>query len=240
MAKVKTGVFWQLFIFSTNQVNSEKYFSISELNDALLVNNGIKWGLLDKLGNILIPPKYDRIAKLADSQYLISENDKLKGIITTSGKVLAECKFDKILGYNNEQLVFRINSIGFGVLNLYDQTERALDFPEISYLDNDLIGVSKDGRWGVTNIVSGASSDIKYDKIEKVITNEFIEVSIGQKKGLISIVDGEIIPCRYHRIELIGRDRAIVETESYSFTKKLFDLITKQEIKEIHRKIGVR
>jgi len=238
VAKVKTGVLWQLFIFSTNQVNSEKYISISELCDALLVNNGNKWGLLDKFGNTIIPPKYDRLLNLADSQYLISENANLKGIITTAGNVLAECKFDKILGYNNGRVVFHINSSGFGVFCLYDQSERVLDFQEITYLGYDLIGVYKDGRWGVTNIVSGVSSEIKYDRIEKVITNELIEVSIGREIGLVSIVDGEVIPCRYRRIELIGRDRALLETDSY-FTIILYDLSTKQELKEMHRFVHV-
>lgn len=240
LTKVMTGTLWQVFIFSLSKVKSKKYITISKLCGALLVSDGNKWGVLDKFGNSLIPLEYDRIAKLDDCQYFKCEKDKLEGIISNSGKLLVECKFDKILGLNNDHLVYHVKSIGYGILNLYDKSDRVLEFSEVTYLGYDLIGVSEGRRWGVANIVSGAVSEIKYDERIKVVTPELIEVSIGMETGLISLVDGNIIPCIYQRIEIIGEGRALASERAYPYRTKLYDLNLKKELLEVnHRFVHV-
>ncbi|HVZ98378.1 MAG TPA: WG repeat-containing protein [Chitinophagaceae bacterium] len=59
----------------------------------ILLKDENKWGLIDKAGKELVPPKYDEIGDFSEGMAAVKLNDKY-GYIDTTGKEVIQCKYN--------------------------------------------------------------------------------------------------------------------------------------------------
>lgn len=107
------------FIDTTAFITIQPKYEVAHdfINDACIVKTKGKWGMIDRLGNELIPIKYDGVEFLqgTDNQIVkLSLNTKKYGLMDTLGQLLVDLKYDKIGVFQKGRLaVKKDNQWGF-------------------------------------------------------------------------------------------------------------------------------
>lgn len=128
----------------------QKYNNIKEFSNGLAaVCKDNKWGFIDKLGQEVIPCKYDRVTNFVFYEVSIVESDKKCGIINKFGETLIPLKYDYI---NEIPLGDSVYSVlvgeNLGVVKLNGKEIIPAEYDFVSKFIHGIALACKDKKWG--------------------------------------------------------------------------------------------
>ncbi len=180
------------------KVQKNPFARIGFHNGILTVN---ELGLIDSLGNMVIPQIYSDILPLND-KLLVRQSDKV-GIIDKSNQTLLPVRYEHKGQREENLLVFWLAG---KIVKLYLIKEAKLididHYDEIHHLDklaeSRITTFVKEGRWGFLNYLYQEVIPPIYDVCEFYpLTRQRKRVSRGGKWGYLNPQAEEIIPCIY-------------------------------------------
>jgi len=136
-------------------VFSDKYDEVSRwwLCGQLSIKKDGKFGVLDTLGNYVIPPKYDA-EFLAASGYLITEIKEKKGVLDKNNKVIIPFIYDDIIGNSiscdvkTDHFKVKLNGL-YGLVDENNNILVPIEYEDVSFInESSYVKVQKDGKYG--------------------------------------------------------------------------------------------
>ncbi|MDR2204706.1 MAG: WG repeat-containing protein [Flavobacteriaceae bacterium] len=147
------------------------------------------YGLMDDNGKMIFPCEYDDIYPMSGSPNVVrvEKNDKQGFIAADSGKWIIPMEYQKYSWQRKNLFFLKLN-------DKYGLVDSATAKPLSDFKYDEILG----------------TNDYYYDK------QNFIQVRIGSKFGLISKKGKEIAPCIYDKIESVNHTFFIQENQKWS------------------------
>lgn len=164
------------------KITSKDYFTVFKNN---------KWGVIDSSGEIVIDPAYEEMITIPNSK-----NDVFL------------CVYD--VNYETgEYKTKALNSKNEEIFTQYDQIESIGNNDENnnSWVENNVLKVKKDGKYGIINLTGKELTEIKYDEITAVTGIEnALKVKENDKYGVIDNDGKVLVESKYIDIANLGKD----------------------------------
>lgn len=169
-----------------------------------------KKGIVNTLGEITIPIKFDDISTFSKNLLLVKSGDKV-GLSDTFGKSIIPSDYNSLRQLPNSHLYEVIKDSKFGLVDFYGKTLAQPIYDEIDYSKEKYLILKKDNKFGF----------LLYDKLvpatfdQIVFVQEELGVVVvkdGDLKGFITIY-GSIVPAIYDNISRFS-------PEGFAFVEK--------------------
>ncbi|WP_294670064.1 WG repeat-containing protein [uncultured Fluviicola sp.] len=173
---------------SQNSDNSDGTFTLLKTTE-----NGKKYGMIDTLGNTIIPFRYDRIYPFSNDIAIVELNKK-KGVVDRSGNVQGEIVYDQIIRIDEEKIQVKIDD-RTGYMNRNGVVVEALKHTGFESLDPKFIHFTGANqlRWIVNSVTKDTMAILPKEHFEK----GFARVSQGGKMGMIDRTGNIVLPIKY-------------------------------------------
>ncbi len=163
------------------------------VNDVCLVKSKGKWGMIDQLGNDLLPLKYDAANFLAgtDNQIIkIAVNSKKYGLMDTLGQLLVDLKYDELGVFQENRLGVRIGN-NWGYVAKNGEAVIPAKFQKIAPFSEGLAAVRYQRKW----LFIDPNGQIQLDDDYSAIGNFKQEKAWVKKDGSVGYIarDGSTI-----------------------------------------------
>lgn len=167
------------------------------------VGTELKWGLLDKNYEILIPTKYQEIEIDDDPKFRFSVKQNGKwGILDSAGKLISACQFESC-GFNDN-----FNKVGVRYKGIYSLLNSDGSLPESNgyVLDYDknhtsTIGVNKLGQQNIINDLGSPILSYNPESIQYLGFGEYYLVKKNNKYGVVNGRGKFLIPTEWQSID---------------------------------------
>lgn len=159
--------------------------------------DGVKNGVIDTLGNTIIPFEYDKIHPYTNDLALVVLNGKM-GIVDRNGEVQGEIIYDQITKLDEEKIQVQIDD-RTGFINRNGETVEALKHKGFESLDSKFIHFTgaHESRW----IVNTVTNDTLYiERDERFGKQGFVRVIQDGKRGMIDRTGNLVLPTEYNLI----------------------------------------
>ena len=230
---ISVNIFYQI-ISSSPTATSEPsyYYKIKQFKKSLLINqygdtlnlpknNAInalgseylvyswtkKKGLLDSLGNILVPPEYDGIANYKSGFVTTLKNGKL-GLYRLSDATHIPAEYDKSLLFYNDSFLIAIQNKKTGLIDRYNNAVIPFRYEAIRYFNDSSAWVKTDKEWSLINFINKKLILEGITNVEEntVINDQYVIFSSNKGKGVIHRKNGTIISNTFNKIVNIGSE----------------------------------
>ena len=220
-----------LIDFNGKEVLACDYDDITALKGVksnIIIKKAGNVGLVNEKGQTIVPVQYKDILTLKEgykNEYIVvNENDQY-GVISTSGAILIEPKFEMVK-YLNSSSMFAVKESGVWRLINTEDGSTIIDggYDNIVEARTDSIVVVKDGKYGVINTNKEEKIAPQYEDLKYAFSIYYIAKKDG-KYGIINLENQEIIPFEYISMVyvegagFIQADKA--ETETVIFDSNL-------------------
>jgi len=220
-----------LIDFEGKEIIGCKYDEITSLNgvkNQFIVKEADNIGLINEKGQTIIPIQYKKITTFKEgytNEYIITNENNQYGIISTSGMVLVEPKYEDVK-YLNSSENFALKEDG--VWKLYNISSKSFTidggYDDIIEIKNDNVTIVKDGKYGIINSNKDEIISPQYEDLKFTFSIYYIAKKDG-KYGIINLDNVEIKPFEYINmfyIESAGFIQADkTETETIIFDSNL-------------------
>lgn len=217
----------------------EKIYPLSGIEKSIVVEqNGNKGLVNSSLEELVIDLKYSNIEALTKNYsdgYIVSNSEGKKGIVTSSGKVIFDCKYDKIenLTGNDMYIVSKenknilINKKEEEILNIEDKI--------IKSINNNNLVYEQSGKYGVIDTKNENIFNPEFEYIKFIFDKFYIAKKDG-KYGIINTEGETKLDFYYNNITYI-ENANIIEAEKVNnktdllnnkFELKLVDVIVSE------------
>lgn len=210
---------WAQFAEAYAIVNDGPFRNASESRAAgnhVISHVGGKWGFIDADGKILVPAQYESYQASQDGTCLV-RLDKKWGMIDTTGKVLMPFAYDMVnyisLG-GNTMVQTQMNTTQMGCMDTLGNIVVPIQYRKIIHLGNGFIGVSTNGKWGVSRSNGAVITEEKYLEISP-FTNGYAAVRTGRKWGIIDSTGAEITSPVYDAVATFSEGMCGVKQSLY-------------------------
>lgn len=225
-----------LINFEGKEVLACEYDEITALNGVksnILVKKDGKLGLVNEKGQTIINTEYTNILTLKEgykNEYIVVNENNQYGLVSTSGKVLLESKYEMVK-YLNSSNLFAVKEAGiWKVINIEDMSV-VIDggYSDIKEVKGDNIVVIKDGKYGVINTAKEQKIPFEYEDITYAFSIYYIAKKDG-KYGIINLENEHIKEFEYLNMVYIENGGFIqadkTETETVIFDSNLAQKIS--------------
>lgn len=187
-------------------------FTSSHPKEATVKKDGT-WGVIANNGSIILPIEYESVSIDAENVYRVKKNG-LYGIIDKDGKVLFPFKYQDLGAFDKDCLTFAMNEEHrYGYIDRDDHVIIGFSFERAGNFNGKYAEVSM--GWNKTGLIDKTGKVVipmKYTYIRTLLddTAEIVMEDRNEYKDLYGIYDlknNYCIPCRYERIEPLGRNR---------------------------------
>ena len=162
---------------ATGKIVSERYWDIhtDDCADVIVVNKDRLWGYISKLtGEVIAEPQYKYAWTNGPDTHLaacVDSLDKLGFIDIRTGKTAIPHKFDYVISqyvdigyfFHNDLCIVRQSDGECGVIDTLGNIVLPIAYEEITFLNNNLFAVSKDGNVGL----------LDYTRMEIILPPEY-------------------------------------------------------------------
>lgn len=151
------------------------------------LNKHIRWGLIDKTGDLVVPPEYTSIQGFNDGIAVLG-NDGKQSFIDPTGKVLFVTDFDA-MGWFSEGLAVVRKGDKYNYIDKAGQLLLPLEnaYSDVSQFKEGHAVVKKDGKYGLINRSGTVVVPMEYDSMD--FLNEGL--SVVKKDGKWGIIEIE-------------------------------------------------
>ncbi len=191
-------------------------FDIAEpyQNNLAIVSKNGKYGIIDSLGTLIIPLKYDLIEHPAIYSNIFAEfltNDSGKfGLLDSNGDILLENKYKEIIwdrlkrGENQQKYYIYKENGKFGAINTKGEIIIPFEYEQLSNFNyQDFTIAKKNGKFGVINSFAETIIPFAYNSITCNERKQWCKLLILEKDGNVGLADlkGQLkIPSIYQEI----------------------------------------
>lgn len=209
--------------------------ALKSIENNILVRKAGNIGLVNEKGQTIIPVLYKDIRTLKEgykNEYIIVNENNQYGLISTSGQILVEPKYEEIK-YVNSSNMFAIKEAGIWKLINIEDGSFIIDggYENITEAKTDGIVVVKDGKYGVVNINKEEKIIPQYEELKHIFSIYYIAKKDG-KYGIINAENQEVIPFEYLNMAYI-EDAAIIQADKTETETVIFDNNLAQKISGI-------
>lgn len=229
----------------TDNLLVTNYDDISLLNNYLKVKNGDKYGLIDKNGNVILMPIFDRVSIYTQDgkDYLSVKINGKNKLYYSTGKLIPEeelysVSYDGIYAITADlkpefkKYVVKARNAKYLTNSVYEVKEVA-ENAEVEIPENVQIASVEQNVVDTTPKVK--SNDTKSIMLGK---KQYIVVNDNFKIGLEDLYGNQIIPTIYDRMEITSlKNPIIITTRNNAITA--FDVKGKVLAEQIYDKINV-
>ncbi len=191
-----------------------EYLCEGEIGDFVIQNRNGRLGLLDRLGNEICSPQYDKIEALAPGLFRVTLN-AFQGVLCFTGELLLPTAYDRIELLPGPYLKVRKNR-RWGLLGLLGQELLPHEYAEITAPIPGLIALKKGDQYA---LLSQKEIFARYaEKMSKSILFEYNQLEaldssfvLGQSKGAFGVLDLNkdwVLPPQYSQVEMLGNSQA--------------------------------
>ncbi|MDX2304234.1 MAG: WG repeat-containing protein [Microscillaceae bacterium] len=169
---------------------SPEYLCESIQKDYIIINKNGHLGLLDKLGNVLAEPQYDKINPIAPGLFQVTKN-AFQGLIHHNGKEILPLQFDAIEPINKYFLKVRKNR-RWGLIGHNGSMVIEPEYTEIDALGENFVSFSMGREKGIEsneNLILKATEktgeiSLRFDGLE-LIEGKYLLLKQGNAYGVI-------------------------------------------------------
>lgn len=228
--KVQKNGKYGLVDFSGKEILACEYDAIEAQNgieNSLVLTQGENLGLCDNSGNIIIEPKYKKIANIEDNYkngYIVVDSDNKYGIIGFDKSVILECNYEEVKGIYGGANLFIVKENGkYQVINKDGQTVLQDKFDDATAINGDYIVAIKSGKYGVIDIYGETKIKFEYSEIREAGDNYIAKK--GSKYGVLALDESEKIPFDYIDISYVPTGDFFIADyiEDGNLMSKVFD-----------------
>ena len=233
-----------LIDFNGKEVLACDYDDIAALkgvNSNIIIKKAGNVGLVNEKGQTIVPVQYKDILTLKEgykNEYIVvNENDQY-GVISTSGAILIEPKFEMVK-YLNSSSMFAVKESGVWKLINTEDGSTIIDggYDNIVEARTDSIVVVKDGKYGVINTNKEEKIAPQYEDLKYAFSIYYIAKKDG-KYGIINLENQEIIPFEY--ISMVYVEGAgFVQADKAETETVIFDSNLGQKISGIISEVNI-
>lgn len=179
------------------EIFSPQFDMIWQLKDNITwVEKAGKWGLVSTKGNFIVPVEIDFIESFGNPSNLITEGfsivkDKNKyGYIDTTGKYIAQAKFDKAYIFNDGLAIVVVGN-KYGWINKKGEYFIKPSYEAVLSFKNGLAPVMINRKWGYINLKGELVIEPIYDWVDLF----YEDVALVKQRGHFGIInkDGKVL-----------------------------------------------
>lgn len=183
---------------------------------AKIVSNG-KYGFVNRAGDEIIPPIYEKALNFSNGYAEIKCNEKW-GVIDTYGKEVIKAEYEDIEP-SDFNLVAVSKNGKWGYLNMSGEKITKFEFDDADgFEDYDLTVVEKNELCGLINTDGKIVLPIKYDELDIVESKDGIDYSFmnlvraskNEKYGIVDLKNKTIVPFKYDYLDFTEANGLIV------------------------------
>lgn len=176
--------------YKGNELLKCEYNSITTLKgikNSLITDKDGKLGLVDDIGNIVIPNQYKAIKQLGNKyeEGFIVQNEKY-GVINWDKSVALEAKYDEVKQiYGNGRFVVKQD----GKWKIVDTTGNSYleeKFDDVKSINGENVVIQKNGKYGIMTISGDTKLETKYEDIKFTYADNYIAKLEG-KYGIVNV-----------------------------------------------------
>ena len=217
-----------LIDFEGNKVlecDYDEILALTSVKNEFLVKKAGNVGLINEKGQTIIPTQYKEILTLKEkytNEYIIVNENNKYGIISTSGAVLIEPKYEEVK-YVNTSDSFAVKEDG--VWKLYSVVNKGFiiedGYDDIVEVKNGNITVVKNGKYGI--ITSNKEEKIapQYDDLKYAFSIYYIAKK-DDKYGIINLENEEIKPFEYLNMYYV-EEASFIQADKNETETVIFD-----------------
>lgn len=178
-------------------------------------NSKVKYGIVNKDGNVLLNAEYDEIQRINDILYKVA-NAKKEGLFDIQKGWILPCKFDS-LSYINDYVNAHIKDLGDFRFDLSGNCfvlnqGITVELPKRCFVGRDFVDgyapVCMSEKWGVVNSSFKTVVKPQYDNIQS-LGNSVFKIShknglVDWEHGLYKIAEGELLAPKYKIVEQLS------------------------------------
>lgn len=242
--KVSKNGKYGLIDFDGKEVLACDYDNITALKGVksnIIVKKAGNVGLVNEKGQTIVPVQYKDILTLKEgykNEYIVvNENDQY-GVISTSGAILIEPKFEMVK-YLNSSSMFAVKESGVWKLINTEDGSTIIDggYDDIVEARTDSIVIVKDGKYGIININKEEKITPQYEDLKYAFSIYYIAKKDG-KYGIINSENQEIIPFEY--ISMVYVEGAgFIQADKSETETVIFDSNLGQKISGIVSEVNI-
>lgn len=242
--KVRKNGKYGLIDFDGKEVLACDYDDITALKGVksnIIVKKSGNVGLVNEKGQTIVPVQYKDILTLKEgykNEYIVvNENDQY-GVISTSGAILIEPKFEMVK-YLNSSSMFAVKESGIWKLINTEDESTIIDggYDDIVEARTDSIVIVKDGKYGIININKEEKIAPQYEDLKYAFSIYYIAKKDG-KYGIINSENQEIIPFEY--ISMVYVEGAgFIQADKSETETVIFDSNLGQKISGIVSEVNI-
>lgn len=166
--------------------------SLSFTQTVYIDNSTGKYGVKDKDGNQFIQADYDEIIKLDRLNNFRAVKDNTAYFYNQRGELLNKVYFEELgkFEYNSAKLKQKSR---YGLINEFGDIRIPVIYDDMIWPMWGYAGVSKNGRWGISDLAGNIVARIEYDTIIAFPSSvSYAIVKQNGKYGVIDMVSGEL------------------------------------------------
>lgn len=233
-----------LIDFDGKEILACEYDEITALNGVqsnFLVKKDGKLGLVNEKGQTIINTEYSNILTLKEgykNEYIIVSDKNKYGLISTSGKVLIEPKYEMVK-YLNSSSLYAIKEKGeWKVINVEDGSI-VIDggYDDITEAKGEELVVVKDGKYGVVDTNKKEKIPFEYEDLKYAFSIYYIAKK-DNKYGIINSENEKIIDFEYQNMVYV-ENGGFIQADKTATETVIFDSNLSQKISGIISEINI-
>jgi len=179
-----------------------------------------KYGFINKLGQEIIPLKYDFVAgKFNKGMAGVELNGKYV-YVNKLGQEIVPPKYDFVWEFNEGMAIVELNG-KHGYVNKLGQEIVPLKYDDVRNFKEGMAWVQLNEKWGYINKLGEEIVPLKYDNAG-YFNEGMAWVQLNEKWGYINKLGEEIVPLKYDYAENFSEGMACVKLNGkYGFVNKL-------------------
>ncbi len=157
----------------------------SKLSDTLsVVRKNNKVGVIDKLGKVIIPIKYDGISDEVTDKEIAVKKDGKWGFINKQNTIIIPLQYDDARNFNNGLSAVKQDG-KWGFINQQGKMVIKPQYNKAENFNNGVSAVKQSGKWGFINQQGKMVIKPQYDKVYRVFDNGVVLVKKADKYFII-------------------------------------------------------
>ncbi len=187
-------------------------------------NPEFRQGMIDSLGNVIIPMIYERVIEFRNGLAAVSLNGKW-GIVNRQGEVQGEIAYSEIIEIRNKHVYVKLDGKR-GVISHKGEVILEPSYNSVSCLDHDFFYLSNfQNERFIYNIATKEVIPCEYYSIG--CFNEGVSVvSVADKSGMIDTNMNVVIPIEYdYMSEFLNGTAVVKKGKFYGLYNRDFELI---------------
>ncbi|MEG2017378.1 MAG: WG repeat-containing protein [Clostridium sp.] len=173
-----------------------------------------KYGVMDKLGNEIIPAQYDEIYELYDV-FIVTEGARY-GVYHKEGNQVFPVEYIDYSPINKDRIALQDNTEKYAIYDFKGKAITGHDYDKIvSRNSSNMVQASKEDKWGYMTPDGKVIIDFQYEYISLTEDPHYALITQDKKQGLLSSTGELLIEPKYTEISLTFDEEKNLKKDIY-------------------------